>query len=142
MKYAEAYSKAKKEKRTETITPEYVTFEKEKAFVVGQFIGYAAVASSQGDGYYNQYLFNTDVGLVKFALGNATDKEIIPLMRVGEVYHVEFQGKEKLDAKRSVNKFLVNHIPLTPEERVEMDLIDIPDIPSPVRVGGVEDLAF
>jgi len=142
MKFIEAHKKAEKEERTEKITPEYVTFEKEKAFVVGQFIGYAEVASSQGDGFYNQYLFNTDIGLVKFAVGSATDKEIIPLMRIGEVYHVEFHGKEKLDAKRSVNKFLVNHIPLTPEERADMDLIDIPPPPHKTRVGGVEDEAF
>lgn len=142
MKFTELHNKAAKEKRVEKITPEYVAFEKEKAFVVGQFIGYAAVASSQGEGTYNQYLFNTDAGLIKFAVGNATDKEIIPLMRIGELYHVQFLGKEKLDAKRSVNKFLVEHIPITPEERQELELIDIPAIPKPVQVGGKADEAF
>ncbi|GAI56426.1 unnamed protein product [marine sediment metagenome] len=61
--------------------------------------------SSLGGGEYNQYLFETDEGLVKFALGRSGDGEIGAVLEKGHVYQVEFLGQESISGGRKVNKF-------------------------------------
>jgi len=141
MKYSEAHKKAVKEKRTSKVTPDYIEFKEEGREIVGQFVGASSVASTRDGNPYNQYLFHTDDGLIKFAVGSATDKEIMPLIKQGQVYSIKFLGKEKLDKTRSVNKFLVNHIELTDEELMELDRIEFNTVAEPA-VGGSADKAF
>lgn len=142
MKYKEAYTSAQKDKRMSKVTPDYLEWKKEGMFIVGQFVGVSAVASSRGEGSYNQYLFHTDDGLVKFAVGSATDKEIVPLIKQGEVYHIQYLGKEKLDKTRSVNKFMVHHVELSEDELRELDSIDFTSAPDSAVVGGEADKPF
>ncbi|GAI82088.1 unnamed protein product, partial [marine sediment metagenome] len=77
------------------------------------------VESGISEGIYNQYLFDTDDGLIKCAFGGATDKEAGMLMEVDRVYSVEFAGKVKITGGRTVNKF---HI-----ERIMEEVVAIPD---------------
>lgn len=142
MKYKEAHAKAVKEKRVEKVTPDYIEFKKEGMVVIGRFVGFSTVSSSRGEGTYNQYLFHSDAGLIKFAVGSATDKEIMPLLIRGQVYSVQYLGKEKLSGARTVNKFMVNHIELTPEELDELESINVSEHVAQPDVGGPEDKAF
>lgn len=93
-----------------TLTPTYFSFEKKGDGFVGRFKGRSAVDSSLGGGQYNQYLFDTDDGLIKCAFGQATDKEAGALMEVGRVYAIEYQGQVKITGGRSVNKFTIDLI--------------------------------
>jgi len=52
-------------------------------------------------------MVDTDKGMVKFALGQATDREIEPVLRPGNLYAFMFEGKEDLLGGRTVNKFKV-----------------------------------
>jgi len=142
MKYKEAHEKAHKENRMSKVTPDYLEWKKSGMKIVGQFVGVSSVPSSRGEGSYNQYLFHTDDGLVKFAVGAATDKEIMPLISRGQVYSIEYLGKEKLDKTRSVNKFMVLHIELTDDELAELDSIDFNPVVDSAVVGGEADKAF
>lgn len=125
MNYKEAFEKAKNTGAAKSVTPTYVEFAKKGDLQVGRLRGTTDVQSSVSEGTYKQYLVETDKGLVKFALGSATDREIAPLLVVGNIYAFEFVGKEKLSGGRSVNKFEVIHIPESEGERVGGDE-DIP----------------
>lgn len=118
MDYKEAYEKAKNTGAVKPITPDYVEFAKKGDVQIGRLRGSSDVQGSIGEGTYKQYLVDTDKGLVKFALGSATDREIAPLLIVGNIYVFEFQGKEKLTGGRTVNKFAISHIPEEDGQRV------------------------
>jgi hypothetical protein len=107
MKFSEMKDKAKKAGAVSSLSPTYYEFEKKGASIVGRYKGRGEVSSSLGPGKYFQYLFETDDGLIKCALGAATDKEAGQLMEIGKVYVVTFQGKSKISGGRSVNKFIV-----------------------------------
>jgi hypothetical protein len=105
--YSKEYEEAVKAGETKTISPEYLEFKKAGDIIVGLLKGKSVVESSRGQGSYNQYMVDTDKGMVKFALGQATDREIEPVLRPGRTYAFIFEGKEKLTGGRSVNKFKV-----------------------------------
>jgi len=110
MKYSEMHEEAQKVGAVKTLTPTYFSFEEKDDGFVGRFKGRSAVDSSLGGGQYNQYLFDTDDGLIKCAFGQATDKEAGALMEVGKVYAVEYLGQVKITGGRSVNKFTIDLI--------------------------------
>lgn len=110
MNFREMHEQAQKASTTRNLTPEYYEFEGAGCSIVGRLKGKAAVASSLSDGTYNQYLMETDEGLFKFHLGKATDTEAGVLMEVGQIYYIEFKGKEQIARGRTVNKFHVEQI--------------------------------
>lgn len=103
--YKELYEAAKKNNSVRQITAEYVKLEKKGDFVLGKLIGVNPVSSTLGGGDYNQYLLETDKGLVKFAMGRSGDAEIGAVMKIGKVYRVEFLGQISISGGRRVNKF-------------------------------------
>lgn len=110
MKYSEMHEEAQKVKALKTLTPTYFEFEKKGDAIVGRYKGRSPVTSSLGSGEYFQYLFDTDDGLIKIALGQATDKEAGQLLESGKVYVVEYLGQVKISGGRKVNKFDVQVI--------------------------------
>jgi len=103
--YAELYEAAQKTKNVRQLTAEYRKFEKKGDFVLGKLVGVSPVQSTLGGGEYNQYLFETDDGLVKFALGRSGDGEIGAVLEKGKIYRVTFLGQEDISGGRRVNKF-------------------------------------
>jgi len=102
------------------ITPKYVCFENEGDTIVGRFLSRSPVQSQTNQKVYFQYLFDTDEGLMKFHLGSATDGEAGCVMAEGDVYYVEFLGKEKIGNNKSVNKYHIEEIPIdSPEKKVQ-----------------------
>lgn len=108
--YREKYRKAVKAKGTRSITPVYREWGKDGDQVVGMFLSRTHVQGSLGVEGYFQYLFDTDEGLVKLALGKATDNEVGEAFQKGVVYVITFRGKEKIGGGRTVNKFLVEEV--------------------------------
>jgi len=118
MNYAEMYERRQAEGRIKDLTPEYVTFNEVDDSLVGRLIGITDVISTLNEGTYNQYLLETDEGMKKFALGNATDKEMINTLIVGGIYAITYKGKEQLKGGRRVNKFSIESIPEFDDETV------------------------
>ena len=110
MKYADMAAEATKQGALEELTPTYVEFSKKGDGVVGRLKAVSSVESGLSEGTYNQYLFDTDEGLIKCAFGRATDKEAGQLMTIGGVYQVDFQGKVTITGGRQVNKFQIDRI--------------------------------
>jgi len=117
--YKEYYEKAKKDKAIKPITATYRRFERVGDEIIGQYVSRAPVTSSLGGGEYHQYLFKTDKGLVKFALGSSNDNEIGAVMVPGQVYRIAYAGKEDLSSGRRVNKFIAEHIPVDADESLD-----------------------
>jgi len=103
--YTDSWKEAEKAKTVFNVSPEWFTFEKKGSFVLGKLMGSSEVDSSLGSGTYLQYLFDTDSGLVKCSLGAATDKELHTVLKVGNVYRIEFLGQAKIKGGRRVNQF-------------------------------------
>jgi len=123
--YQKQYDEAKKAGEVKTITPEYVEFKKAGDTIVGLLKGKTVVEGQKDGSTYNQYVVMTDKGLVKFALGRATDREIEPMLKNGHVYAFTFEEKVKLSGNRTVNKFKVVEFG-TPEGPPEIGDEDIP----------------
>jgi hypothetical protein len=107
MTYAELFKNAEKAKQTLDLSPTWVPFEAEGQFVVGRLRGSSEVESTMGTGTYKQYLMDSDDGLIKFALGRATDNELQTVLKEGGVYMITFLGQQKIKGGRSVNQFKV-----------------------------------
>uniref|UniRef100_A0A6H1ZP84 Uncharacterized protein n=1 Tax=viral metagenome TaxID=1070528 RepID=A0A6H1ZP84_9ZZZZ len=110
MKYNDMKKAAEKKDAMSDLTPTFYQFEKKGDGFVGRLKHVVSVQSSLSEGSYNQYLFDTDDGLIKCAFGAATDKEVEAVFKVGNVYSVEFLGKLKISNKRTVNKFSIMEI--------------------------------
>lgn len=126
MGYKEQYAEAKKGKTARDLSATYVEFKDKGQKILGKLLARNAVRSSLGEGTYYQYLFDTDDGRVKFAMGRATDAEAGALMGRGGVYAIEFLGQEKISGGRKLNKFKV--------EELEAPVAEV--------VGGAGDIPF
>ena len=108
--YQELYNSSQKAKTVKSLTPTYVKWEAKGQQIIGAFISHNPVQSRLGGSEYNQYIFETDDGLVKFALGRAADSEFTPQLAAGVVYAITFEGKEDIAGGRSVNRFNLEEI--------------------------------
>ena len=108
--YKEIYEQAVKNAGLKPLTPRYIKWEKKGDVILGAFRSKTTVTSSLGGGEYNQYLFDTDEGLVKFALGRSADAEIGVQLVPGHVYLIEYLGQVEIDRGRRVNRFACQHV--------------------------------
>lgn len=100
-------AKAKKDKDTENLTPDFMKWEKDGQNIIGCMVSKNTVPSGLSDGEYQQYLFKTDDGLVKFSLGKAADEELKATMVPGGIYEITYKGKIDIGKGKRVNKFQV-----------------------------------
>lgn len=107
MDFKTLLNEAARQGALEQLTPVYRELKTKGDGFVGRLKGCSPVESGLSGDSYNQYLFDTDDGLIKCAFGGATDKEAGALMDIGRVYVVEFQGKELITGGRTVNKFSI-----------------------------------
>jgi len=126
MKYQEMYENAEKSETLKSLSPIYFSFSKKGERVVGRLKAIVEVQGSRGGQTYNQYVLETDEGLVKFALGSATDKEIEAQLKREHVYVFTFQGKEKLTGGREVNRYEVFEVPFLNEEALNDEEEEVP----------------
>lgn len=124
MTYKEQFEAAKAAGRVQGVSPVWTRFEKEGDTVCGQLLGSSEVPSGLGTGSYLQYLMRTDDGLIKFSLGAATDRELAVVLKMGELYRIEFDGQTKIKGGKRVNRFLVDAIVVPEEEEITAE--DVP----------------
>lgn len=114
MNYKQMLEKAKSKGATRTITATYHKFTKKGETLVGRFVAKHPVRSTLNESTYNQYLFDTDQGRIKFAMGAQADLEVGETLVKDGIYEVIFDGSEKISGGRQVKRFIVNE--LTEEE--------------------------
>ena len=103
--YAEQLKEAQKNSNVKKLTSVYHKWEKSGEKIIGCFIGRSEVGKAEEGNRYFQYLFETDEGLSKFSLGNASDGEIGAALVKGRVYLIEFKGQQTIGGGRKVNRF-------------------------------------
>jgi hypothetical protein len=108
MSFKEMLEKAKAAEALYGLTPKFFEFKKQGDMVLGRLKSITPVTSRISEGTYNQYVFETDDGNVKCFMGSVFDKSVGHLMKIGRVYMVTYEGKEKIKGGRSVNKFDVH----------------------------------
>jgi len=125
MNYNDLYNQRREQGAVSNLTPQFVKFEKEGDRVIGRLVAVTEIESRLNEGTYNQYVFDSDNGRIKFALGRQTDQEIGGSLRAGEIYAITYLGKEEVKGGRRVNKFQVEHVLEQPASAVGGD-DDIP----------------
>ncbi len=125
MSYKDIAIAAKENKSEVSLDVAFIPFKEKGKTIIGKYLKATEVASGIGDQTYNQYLFDTDDGRVKFHMGRVADGEGGYLMRVGCVYRIAFQGQEEIGANRRVNIFEITHLPTVNDPQVGGD-DDIP----------------
>ena len=103
--YSEQLKEAQKNSNVKKLTAVYQKWVKSGEKILGSFIDRSEVGKAEEGNRYYQYLFETDEGLTKFSLGNASDGEIGAALIKGRVYLIEFKGKENIGGGRKVNRF-------------------------------------
>lgn len=110
MTYEQIFEAAVKEGQVRDMIPVFKSWDTEGDILIGRFISYTQIQSSENDGTYLQYLLDTDIGYVKFSLGVMADRDLASTLEVGKIYAFRFLGKEKLKGGRTVNKFQVRMV--------------------------------
>ena len=110
-RYDEAAKKAGKDRKIESMDSTYWKPESKGDTQVGVYLDQFEVQASRGTGTYQQYLIDTDTGIVKFHLGSAGDKEYGEKFKEGELYVFEFDGKVTLPNTNTVNQWKISHVP-------------------------------
>ena len=103
--YSEQLKEAQKNSNVKKLTAVYQKWVKSGEKILGSFIDRSEVGKAEESNRYYQYLFETDEGLTKFSLGNASDGEIGAALIKGRVYLIMFKGKEDIGGGRKVNRF-------------------------------------
>lgn len=109
--YAKAREAASRKGATEEIGVTYRPWEKEGQELVGVYVTANEVPGQFQGQFYNQYLFETDDGMVKFHLGAAADRDLGPLFVPGEIYYIRYDGEQPIGGGKRVNRFHVEHVP-------------------------------
>ncbi len=125
MTYEEMAAKAEEDGRVKKLTVLFVPWEKEGQSVVGRLVNVSVVKSRKNDGEYNQYVFHTEAGMVKFQCGSFFDHEQGALMAIGGIYKITYMGKEKLPTGNSVNVFETLQIGEGMREKAEKEQADL-----------------
>ncbi len=110
--YAEMYAAAKKGDKVKTLTPEFMKWEKEGEQIIGAFVSKSDLPSREVGKTYNQYLFNTDKGHVKFSLGQVGDSDYGEVFCPGLVYAITYQGMGKSQTGNEFKLFEVVELEL------------------------------
>jgi predicted nucleotidyltransferase len=124
-KFSDLFKEADKSGLTKLITPEYHEWTKSGDFLIGRLQTVVTVNEDEPKKAYCQYLLESDKGLVKFALGSATDKELAFSFVPGLIYRIEYRGQEKISGGRFVNKFLA-YVIIEPPEPVDQEAAGVP----------------
>lgn len=110
-KYLDAAKAAKKAGQgTKVGAPKWKP-ENKGDMLAGLLIEKETAHSQQFGSDFVVYTFMTDDGPRKWIPGQATDAEIKSLMQTGQIYLVEFLGKEKTNTGNDRNSYEVTEIP-------------------------------
>ena len=110
--YQEIYKAAQKANATKSLNPVFHQWGKEGETIIGAFVSKAAIPSRTAGNTYFQYQFETDDGLIKFALGGPADSDFGDRFTEGIVYAITYQGKGRSLTGNEFNLFEVEEISL------------------------------
>jgi len=123
------YTQAQKNGQTKPISSIFKKEWKNKEEIIGRLISLAEITDPKFQKSYFSYLFNTDDGNIKTALGAGVDQEVRPFMKIGEIYWIQFTGLVDTGKGSPMKTFKVEHI-VTDQEP---DLSDVGQVELPLE---------
>lgn len=111
MTYEELDRQAQSLGQIEKLTPEWIEWKEPGQTVIGKILSRADVQSLKYEQTMVVYSMDTDKGPVRFKLGAASEKDIGPFLKNGEVYRIVHLGLEKIEGGKERRNFEVYHIP-------------------------------
>lgn len=110
MNYKELMKDARKAKAVDQLTHTITQWTEEGQQIIGRVIDIQPFTGGKFEGSCNQYLIETDDGIISTLLGGATDKQIVDNDISGKVVCITFNGKKILEDNRQINLFTVEII--------------------------------
>lgn len=111
MKYADIVKEARKNDALQPISSTFKKDWKKGESFVGRLMSMTELTSDKFKSTYISYLFNTDEGNIKTALGAGVDQEVRPFMRCGQVFIVTSKGKVNTGKGNEMKVFDVVRVP-------------------------------
>lgn len=96
--------------RGEYLSQEIKQWENEGDELIGEVVEVQRFRGGQYDTECNQYILNTDNGLVSTILGTAVDKSLAEVNVIGRILYILYRGKKHLKDGRQVNLFTVQDV--------------------------------
>jgi len=127
LKYKDLYKQAEKNGQTEVISSIFKKDWSRNEEIVGRLVSLTEITDAKFDKAYFSYLFATDEGNIKTALGAGVDQEVRPFMRLGETYLVRFKGKIDTGKGSPMKQFEV--VRIKPEAEPGAEDIGQPGLP-------------
>lgn len=108
MTYAEQLAKAQEKGKVKERTFAIISWHEPGDELTGKLLNVSAFKGGKFETEVNQYLIETDDGVVSTVLGSYADSQIMGSVQVGDLVHILYQGKAQLDDGRSVNRFNIS----------------------------------
>ena len=118
MTYADQYKQATKRGDVRAISSVLKKEWKKNEDLIGVLKSITPVHNVKLDSDYFSYLFSTDDGAIKCALGAGVDQDVKPFMRVGELYCVRFKGEVNTGKGNPMKVFEIMRVPSDLTEEV------------------------
>lgn len=106
--FMDQYQKAKEDGKLLRKTFRIHTWSTETAHLIGRVKSINEFTGGKFEAVVNNYILETDDGLVSCILGSATDAQLAGTDLIGKVVHIEFCDKKDLEDGRKVNLFNVD----------------------------------
>jgi len=107
MSLVDSYNKAEEKGKVDQITTAIYKFLEEGQECIGIVKDIRPFTEGSFDTEVNQYILETDEGLVSMVLGSATDKKLAGQKISGKLVCIVFKGKTHLEDGRSVNDYTI-----------------------------------
>lgn len=111
MKYADIEKQARKNNALQPISSIFKKDWKKGETITGRLISMTEITSDKFKSTYFSYLFNTDDGNIKTALGAGVDQEVRPFMKVGQIFVIISKGTQDIGKGSNMKVFDVLRVP-------------------------------
>lgn len=103
--YKEIYEEAMDRGKAKHLTIDIHSWHEPGETLVGELVKIEPFKAGKYDNEVNQYIIQTDDGIVSTVLGRYTDNQIKDRLDLGDVIAITFKGQVSLDDGRKVNRF-------------------------------------
>ena len=107
MSYKDEFKKSEAKGKTKTLTFQIYTWEEEGQELYGKVISVSPFTLGKFDTEVDNYVIETDEGIITTVLGSATDKQLKEVDPVGMRIYIQYRGKKNLKDGRQINLFHV-----------------------------------
>ena len=110
MNYKQLYDQAVKADKLERLDVKFIRLEEIGDTLIGRLLSTEMVQSQTNPGQFRVYMFDTDDGIIKVSFGASVDTNVYPLMKIGDIYRIEYTGKLDIGHGHTMNTYDIRKI--------------------------------